>query len=327
MTDKEIYNNKTSIDINTLTEDEVKLAVKQWAEGDIYLEQFLWKCYKEGVETKQSNKAPGVFIEFSADKNVQKIKKIINSVFNETNFSIYIAPDGGSCFGSSNFYKAGITIFFNKYISEKENKKIFDKMTKSFDSDMNVKNPIIDSMIDLYNFFNMKESDLNFRYVTGNLKDKNINFSGCGKYTFIVETTLTNNYEYYCDLLPKIGLIKDLKINGNWYFSSDNINDFSNKLEIIKNNLINKYDLQIPNKIDDNMHINEKFRLLRRLYYEKDGNDLKFNEFKNEFELKLKEMEYKYNSNKVTAQEANEWLFSILRQKEAELTDNKSQKI
>lgn len=318
MTDKEKYNNKSTIDISTLSEDEVKTAIREWAEGDIYLEEFLWKCYIEGVETRGSNKGPGLYMDFSADLNVDKLKKIINSIFEKDRINICIDPDGGSCFSGNTFYKALININFMRPIFEEEDKEIFKTMTNSFNNSSK-NNVILDSLIDLCNFFNQKESDYTFRYMNGTPVDYADNFPGNKQYRFITYIHGLNNYEYRSNLLEKLGLIHDGKHRDAWYIESDNYDDFVRKLEIFKNEIINQYDIELPTSIEDDMSLDEVFRVLRRKYIEKYGDDSNFNDFLNSFALEFNKKENQYFNSEITMDEFHAWVTNSIYLEETKL--------
>ena len=46
------YNSGASIPISSLSDEELKIAIHEWAEGNDSLESLLWKCYKNGIETQ-----------------------------------------------------------------------------------------------------------------------------------------------------------------------------------------------------------------------------------------------------------------------------------
>lgn len=48
---KNKYNNGSSMPISGLSKDELKVAMKEWAEGSKTLEKLLWNCYNNGIET------------------------------------------------------------------------------------------------------------------------------------------------------------------------------------------------------------------------------------------------------------------------------------
>lgn len=172
---------------------------------------------------------------------------------------------------------------------------------------------MVNSIIDLYTFFKEKESDLSFRIIL----DENI-------FEFSIEMSSAINYDYYCNIFKNIGLTMEPNNPGIWYFSSNNVDDFESKLEYVKNILIKEYNLELPTKIENGMSFNQMFRLLRRKYIEKYGDDLKFKEFKNEFEKEFNQKEDERFNKIITGEELWQWLEERLQSKELELSSTKT---
>lgn len=313
MTNKEKYNNLSSFDIYSLSNEELKIAIHEWAEGEPVIEELLWKCYNSGIETRGCHAGGRPYLTISADKSIDKVKNMLTSVCNIDGFSIIISPDGGNAFSGDNFYKADLGIVFLKTMYKDEADKIFKKMTTSLDETEKKHNPMINSIIDLYNFFKEKESELSFRVIF----DENI-------FRFSIEMSSAINYDYYCNIFKNIGLKMEPNNPGIWYFNSKNANDFENKLEYVKNILIKEYNLKLPTTIESGMSFNQMFRLLRRKYIEKYGNDLKFKEFKNIFEKEFDQKEEERFYKNVTGEEFWQWVEASLQSKELELSSTKT---
>lgn len=313
MTDKEKYNNLSSIDIYSLSNEELKKAIHEWAEGEPVIEELLWKCYNSGVETRGCHAGGRPYLTISADKSTDKVKNMLASVCDVDGFSIIISPDGGNAFSGDNFYKSDLGIVFLKTMYKDEADEIFKKMITSLDEIEIKHNKMVNSIIDLYTFFKEKESDLSFRIIL----DENI-------FEFSIEMSSAINYDYYCNIFKNIGLTMEPNNPGIWYFSSNNVDDFESKLEYVKNILIKEYNLELPTKIENGMSFNQMFRLLRRKYIEKYGDDLKFKEFKNEFEKEFNQKEDERFNKIITGEELWQWLEERLQSKELELSSTKT---
>lgn len=133
MTDKEKYNNLSSIDIYSLSNEELKKAIHEWAEGEPVIEELLWKCYNSGVETRGCHAGGRPYLTISADKSTDKVKNMLASVCDVDGFSIIISPDGGNAFSGDNFYKSDLGIVFLKTMYKDEADEIFKKMITSLD--------------------------------------------------------------------------------------------------------------------------------------------------------------------------------------------------
>lgn len=313
MKDKEKYNNLSSFDINSLSDEELKIAIQEWAEGEPVMEELLWQCYNNGVETKGCHAGARPYLSISADKSADKIKNMLAAVCDIDGFSVGIFPDGGNALSGDVFYKADLSIVFLKTMYKDAADGIFRKMITSLDEKECEHNKMINSIIDLYAFFKEKESELNFRIGL----DDNV-------FKFSIEINGTVNYDYYCNMLNGIGLTMNSNNPRTWYFSSNNVNDFGIKLEYVKNRLIGEYDLALPTKIEDGMSFNEMFRVLRREYIEKYGDDSKFKEFKNEFEKEFDQKEDESFNKVITRKEFWQWVYERLRSEELGLSTIKA---
>lgn len=308
MTDSEKYNNLSSIDVYSLSPEELKIAIHEWAEGDETMEELLWKCYNSGVETKQSHAGARPYIEISADRSIDKVKNLISSVCNVDGFSTRIAPDGGNPFSGDVFYKPGLGLFFLRTENQEDADNIFRKMTQSLDMQYEP-NKMIDSYINLYNAFKGKESNLDFRIT---FRDGKYQFSTCinGRY----------NLEQFNELFSKIGLTPGkFGVMDVWLFESDNIEDFGNKMEYFTNTLINNYSFELPDKLDERMSFNEKFLYIRRRFVERDGNDLAYKKFSNSFLEKYEQYKKDIAEGKISLEEAENWARDTFYNVEAEV--------
>lgn len=281
------YNNLSSFDIFKLSDEELKDAIHEWAMEDVSLEKLLWKCYNNGVVTHGCHVGPMSYLSLSADYEVEKVKNMINSVYQTDGFSLLIAPDGGNPFSGDIFYKPDLSIVFLKTHNQKMADELLDKMSCSIDQNVVCDNDIINSFIDLYAFFSGRESDLEFRLNNNN-----------GTYSFSVELHSGYNFDYYDNLFNNTDLVLNKNNFFCWQIVSSDLREFSKKLKEIKNVLIKNYDLDIPNKIEDNMSFNEMFRIIRRKYLSIYGDEVEYKKFSSEFEKEFhKKMEIKSNNN------------------------------
>ena len=311
MTDKEKYNNLSSFDIYSLSNEELKIAIKQWAEGDLVLEELLWKCYKNGVETKGCHSGAMPYLDIAADRSKDKVKQMIDSVSNIDGFSVLISPDGGNPFSGDVFYKPSIGLVFLKTQYEHEGNAIFKTLSSSLDNNITNSN-MSDAIVDLYSFFAGKESELYFRVINDN-----------GVYTFFIESNSMINFDYFNELFTNIGLELKKDYCGVWHFSSNNIDEFGKKLEKVKNTLVSEYNLPLLDKLDERMSFNEMFRFLRRRFVQKYGDDVKYKEFSNGFDKIFHEKEMEMRKNGQKSNDLWSWVVSELKKEESKLNVNK----
>ena len=282
MTDKEKYNNLSSIDINSLSTDELKVAIHEWAEGDEILEKLLWNCYNNGVETKGCHSGAMPYIDFSASKNPNKIKNMISDLCDVDGFSVLITPDGGNPFSGDVFYKPALCLVFLKTEYEHDGNEIFSKLSDAVLKDDNPNNLMADALVDLYSFFSYKESELCFRVKYDN-----------GIYRFSAELSGTCNHEYYDELFKNAELQPHTsKVGYEWVYESNNLEEFGKNLVAIKDKITNGFDLELPHKIENNMSFNEMFRILRRKYIKRYGDEVEYRKFSHEFDKRFKEKRF-----------------------------------
>ena len=313
MTDKEKYNNLSSFDIKALSSEELKIAIHEWAEGDDVLEEWLWKCYNNGVETKGCHSGGRPYLDIACENAEDKIKQMIDSVNDIDGFSVFITPDGGNPFSGDVFYKPTLCLIFLKTMYRHEGEAIFKTLSSSIDKEETTNSKMSNAIIDLYKFFSGKESELYFRVTN---KD--------GVYTFFIESNSMINFDYYNELFTKVGLELKKEYCGVWHFSSNNIEEFGEKLEKVKNIIINEYNLELPSKYDDRMSFNEMFRFLRRKYIEKYGDDVKYKEFSAEFDKRFHEKEIERSNNKLTKEELWNWVITELKNECSKLNVKKN---
>ena len=75
-TPKREWNTGAGIPISSLSQDELKEAIHEWAEGSKELEDILWACYKNDVVTIGSHVDPSeigrFYIQFIIDESNRK---------------------------------------------------------------------------------------------------------------------------------------------------------------------------------------------------------------------------------------------------------------
>lgn len=309
MTDREKYNNKSSIDINSLSKEELAVAIREWAEGDPYLEKFLWRCYENNVETMACNSS-WIYIDFSPYSEIEKIKNILDSVSDANGFQIMVKPDGGHPFSGNMFYKTVISLSLINGYTKKENDVFFTRMINSLDKKENSNNKMIDNMFDLCLFFSGKESELSFRLRLEN-----------NSYIFMVDLNAKSRYDYYNDIFTKVGM-EYVEEDKSWQISSKDKDDFTRKLSNIKEHLISSYSLNLKDKLDEDMSFNEKFVFLHRKYIEKYGNDTLFMNILSDFEKRMYKEEKRIKMANGTFEEYNNWLNNEILKIESDINNS-----
>lgn len=90
------YNRMASIPISSLSEQELPIAIKEWAEDNVYMESLLWACYNNGVETDGCHADAFPYIGFHLDSKKEGVLKLLNASQNIKGTSFLVMPDGGN---------------------------------------------------------------------------------------------------------------------------------------------------------------------------------------------------------------------------------------
>ena len=238
------YNNMKSIPIDSLTSDELKVAIKEWAEGDNSMERLLWTCKFKNVETMGCHAGGRPYIDICVNNSKEDIIRLINITFNKEKSQILIKPDGGNPFSGDKWFVPSITLNIEtKYKDEAD--KYFDSLSDALLS--KEKENILDfelfsKIIDLHDFFIGKESCLMFR-----IKHELDN------YIFYVEVIKREkNFDYFNNLFVNAGLVLDedctVKEINVWKIENSNKIEFSSALKKVIKYITDNYSLPLPIK-------------------------------------------------------------------------------
>lgn len=266
------YNDLKEVPINDLNESELQQAFKEWSEGDKYLEELLESCHNNGVETVGCHTewhlgaANPSYFSVRVNESHDKIKKMLEVIKDTKELAIRIEPDGGSPNSGDNWYKPILSVDrleMNKKLDCTESgdivfKQIKEKLTEEREDEH--EDDSISALLDLYDFFTGKDSNLTF-----SMNHKNEN-----EYEFNI-TTLGNerDWDYYNDLCEHAGLTRieqeDESPIAEWSTSAESYELLSDKIKKCRDVLLSEYSLEIPNEIREDMtFINAQARVKRR---------------------------------------------------------------
>lgn len=274
------YNNIKSISIESIPEEEMGIAIKEWAEGDKAMEKLLWACYKKGIKTSGCHAGGNPYIDFKYQNSIERLIPLFEVAQEELGSQILIMLDGGNPFSGPEWNLATIGIAkFTMYQDEAD--PFFDKLTDSLEKDSNNKEH---PMLKLLEFLREKETSLVLRY--RHMKEDS--------YAFYIESKkITNDrYQYYNDIFLNAGLIEEQKAEGidssrhGWKIEMDNFQNFITKLSNITEYIINEYSYEAPKTEDEIVD----FLSLAR-YKKKNLSEEEFAEWLNNEKIRM-EMEY-----------------------------------
>lgn len=254
------YNNMKSIPIESLSDEELKEAIKEWAEGDEAMERLLWSCFNNGIKTSgcHAGSRPYLGIEYEKESK-EKIIQVIKTVMDEKESQVLLEPDGGNPFSGPSWYKPDITIGSRTKYQDIAD-PFFDKVSDTINS--NDSNNNYTSIVNLFDFLINKYSGITIR----------LNHTENDEYLFSIEKSKneknTNIFNYLNELFSNAGLLlieKDTPYN-YWTLKSNNKEEFISKLEQISNHITNNYSLEPPKSIEETEDFKIKAHIKREEY-------------------------------------------------------------
>lgn len=287
------YNHIKSIPIEKLSKEEIKEAIKEWAEGDKSMEELLWACYNNNIKTSgcHAGSHPYLGIEYEKEKK-DKIAQLLDVVLSTNNTRILLSPDGGNPFSRETWYKPDISLGSDTERKEAAD-QLLNKMSEKIRNPEN-QNTNYSQIINLFDFLIDKYSGIKIHLLHTH-KDE---------YIFIIRKMIPEEeigtYEELNQLFTSVGL---LSINNDtshkeWTFKSSEQKDFIERLNKISEVIINKYSLKKPESIEETSSFIIQAHIKRDEYI-REGKEKEFELWLMEEERKLdEEMEKRYRESK-----------------------------
>lgn len=268
------YNHMMSIPVESVPEEEIETAIKEWAEGNEPLERLLKECYKRGIRTNGCHGKVNPYIDFIYQDNLERINSLFKVIETTPNSQVLVSVDGSNPYSGPEWDKSVIDFsLYTKYKDEADS--FFDSLKEALKED---KTEINNPFYDLLYFFQNKESGLQFRFMN---VDNN-------KYDFIVESfKLEDRYSYFNKLFTESGL-KEIKTDHPryyWGITSNDLSTIKEKIEDVSKYIIKNYNFEAPQKEEDikNFHLLARYK--KKNMSEEDFYEWLDNERKNNFVL------------------------------------------
>lgn len=237
------YNNIKSIPIDSLSEDELKVAMKEWTEGDDAMEALLWALYHKGIKTSgcHAGSRPYIGMDFEeASKDDTAI--LMNAVLSVKDSQIMARPDGGNPFSGDDWYKPDVTVGFNTVYKDDADEK-FDMMRRVINGEDDAISLFDMSPIhDLISFFINKYTGILIRIKHDNDDNYILSFECVAKKD-------SDKLKYFNDSLLGLGFTYSSIDEIDRYFWEFNTNDPQELNSIMRkavDSLINNFSLKIP---------------------------------------------------------------------------------
>ena len=265
------WNHGASYSISNLSEDEVKEAIDEWAEGSEGLKYLLTLCYLKGVNTFGCHFGIDPYIDFEGTDNLEQLKRMARSVSD---------LDGLQLLGSSqpvNLYTiitTGLRSHFS--ISDRNGKdpysanKFFYRVATGLIDDA-PENVAFDRVVDFYNFFAGKEPSLCFR----------LRQSKEDGYSFSIESKEDDfGIEYNDEIFTRAGLKRNKPFEDapiiEWQIKTKDKKEFDKMMNDSFDYILREWNLRTPTVITDDMSFTMKTRIILRNFIEKPGGKKEF---------------------------------------------------
>lgn len=276
------YNSGRSIPISTLSPDELKTAVKEWAEGSPYLEALLWTCINNGVDTTASHAGPRPYLDLDAKNPKNKLVHMLDVMSSITPSLIYISPNGGNPFSGPDWYKPTVSIALNTDNLDETN-DFFAKLSNAAASEepINSSNPSIAlELLDYLDFLAEKDTILELRATHS--KD--------GQYKFSIGSHRDEkNFDRLNQLFQNAGFQLNEEENNpfiSWDLSDNDPIALAEKMKESKQHIFENFAIEPPTSESEFISFNQEARFkMRELGDTPQGKQ----EFENWLKMKKKE--------------------------------------
>ena len=268
------YNNYESIPIDSLKEEELKTAIKEWAEGSPAMEELLWTFYHSGIKTNGCHAEARPFIGFNYDpQEKEKISRLMDAALSIKGSNISISPDGGNPFSGKDWYKPTITLGFNDETKE-EVEQHLQYLTYILKNDQTmIENTRTSSILELLDFLINKYSALTI-FIT-HTEDEKYEIAVEGKTKMKKE-----KHDILKHVFEPIGLEeKEVGPRYCWEHSYHDMDELEQGIKKVSSHIIDNYTFQTPTKEEECEKFNTIAHLKRKESLEKTGKLDEFNKW------------------------------------------------
>ena len=257
---KSKWNRIESIPISSLSEDELKEAMKEWAEGSQALENLLWVCYQNGIKTSgchTSEHARFVYLDFDFEENTPR--DLLNCVFSEVekfgNAQINL-HFGGNPLSGPDWYKTYFGIS-SRYVLQAD--RLWENLAKAIlEKHFEEKYSIFIKILDLHDLLQDKDCGLTCRMKVSAYCTYEINFDDSGP---------KSTTEYFSAFFEKLGF-EVYEDHGKkfWFFKTSDKAVFKNLLDKLCAAFASDYSLEKPAEVTSDMTFNYQAYLMQKKF-------------------------------------------------------------
>lgn len=257
------WNRGKSIPVSSLDDVSLREAIHEWAEGSQALEELLLICNKNGWETSgcdAGNHGHPPYLDFDLENNFQKLEKIISAVWNFENGSNIRILFGGNPKSGPDWYKTVVDFSPTK----KKDAELFWQTLVNVVSSENYQ-PLTNAckyLLKIVEFLADKESGFSLLLSNGKTADA---------YTLDISLSANMyNWKYYTEIFESVGFKTKKNTTGPmrifWYISATNEEDIEEVLKKTLDIFIQKWSLELPNEVSEEMNFTTMAMVMRRKY-------------------------------------------------------------
>lgn len=287
------YNHMKSISFSELTEGEIEQAIREWSQGNIYMEKLLCACRENKIETLGCHPLGKPYLQLAVNDSQNKIRRMLNAAQNVTGSKITVNPDGGNPIsGEKTWYIPTITIGFDTC----NRRKIEESLNRLYESIVieeqdKPKNEIFAHMLDFLDFFAEKESGFVFYMQHNELGEYEFDISNRGNGT---------DGTYYENLFRRASIgLRDKE----WSIKDTDETAFEEKMKKVQKTIFEEYSLEIPQEIKPNMNLTIVARIMRRQFGDTEEGRQAFSKWLKDLERRM----HLWEEGKITHEECFTW--------------------
>lgn len=259
------YNHIKSIPVDSIPEEEMTTAIKEWAEDNEAMERLLWNCYKNNIKTNgcHADGSPYLGISYyEDDENKNELAKLLMASLAFKDSVILFSPDGGNPLSGDDWYLPTITLGMMD-ASEQEANSFLNYAADSLEKDKandNEDEILFSNLINMLDFMINKDSALSFR----------LNHKTDDKYIFSLEAAPISDtvYLYFNQLFSQVGFEEVKGPDGvkrhNWKIECEDMKSLTEQIQKTANLIINNYSLEPPTSEEEIFNFNQLARFKKR---------------------------------------------------------------